>query len=148
MWPHFLHAVHIKSLFYWNLPLVDANSRTSDVLLSSNIAALSFCRPGLLFPDKCACDQSKRSPFPQTEHFFVFHQRLLFVLLLWVHNWRLWLLFAQITKVGGAKCSLYRRKHRVQVNERNSDKESYFRQKAFILPHCCIIYCILVLLDL
>lgn len=82
------------------------------------MAAFSFCWPRLPFPDKSACDQSKRSPFPRhKQNAFLFSiSGFCLMSTQWVHNSRFGLLLAQITKGGGASAL-----HTVEkVNERCS----------------------------
>lgn len=66
-----IHIIfHKKSLLSSNLSPVDANSHTSIVVLPRKMAAFSFCRP----------IETLTSSTSQTEHIFVFHQRVLFAI--------------------------------------------------------------------
>lgn len=119
MQKHKIHIIFpIKSLLSSNLSLVDANSHASNVLLPSKTAAFSFWAAFswqvCMWPIKTLTSSTS-----QTEHIFVFHQRVLFAIDP-AGSQDSDSFFAQITTGGGAKCSLYRRKHRVQVNERCS----------------------------
>lgn len=110
MQKHKIHIIfRIKSLLSSNLSLVDANPHTSILLSPNKMAAFSFFLTSVHVTN------------PNAHQFHVTNRtHFCSISTQWVHNSRLWLLFEQITKGGGAKCSLYRRKRGVQVNERSS----------------------------
>lgn len=76
-----IHVIfHIKSSLSSNLSLVDANSHTSHNLLPSKMATFSFCRPAFSWQVCTWPIKTLTSSTSQTEHIFVFHQRVLFAI--------------------------------------------------------------------